>query len=121
MATCEKRRPSPPAAAAGGSEHGRPAPSTNGLPDSEDAFLLQAGVSDIMREALLKVLEARPEEPVDFLAGYFEKLMLCSAEGPPAVAPAPAADGGDLQWHWQLQQRLDRALWYSRQAHHSHR
>ncbi|XP_015266706.1 PREDICTED: tubulin polyglutamylase complex subunit 1 isoform X1 [Gekko japonicus] len=104
MAGNEKRR-LPPA-----SEPGRLAASSNGAPEAEAAFLLQAGVSDMVRGALLKLLEARPEEPVEFLAGYFERLMQSGAEG--------RADGGDppRPLHW----RLDRALWYLRLAHHSH-
>uniref|UniRef100_A0A8D0GX86 Tubulin polyglutamylase complex subunit 1 n=1 Tax=Sphenodon punctatus TaxID=8508 RepID=A0A8D0GX86_SPHPU len=65
----------------------------------------------MVREALLKVLEARPDEPVAFLAGYFEKLVLSSPE---------AGDGGG-DHHGQHQQRLVRALWYVHLAHHSHR
>ncbi|XP_054837222.1 tubulin polyglutamylase complex subunit 1 isoform X2 [Eublepharis macularius] len=105
MADSEKRRPSPAI------EPTRPAVLINCASEAEDAFLLQAGVSDMVRGALLKVLEARPEEPVDFLAGYFNRLMQSSAEA--------TVDGGDpqRQLHW----RLDRALWYLRLAHHSHR
>lgn len=107
MADGDKRRPSPP------SEPGRLAPSSNGVPEAaEAAFLLQAGVGDMVRGALLKLLEARPEEPVEFLTSYFERLTQSSAEG--------RADGGaepPKQLHW----RLDRAFWYLRLAHHSHR
>ncbi|XP_042334820.1 tubulin polyglutamylase complex subunit 1 [Sceloporus undulatus] len=110
MASSEKRRLSPGAAAAAaataGSDQGRPAPAAE--------FLLQSGVSDMVRTALLKVLEARPEEPVDFLAGYFEKLVQSSAE-----AEEAAAEAGDPPW--QLQLRLDRAAWYLSLAHHAQR
>ncbi|XP_066491791.1 tubulin polyglutamylase complex subunit 1 [Tiliqua scincoides] len=111
MAATDKRRSSP----AAGREAGRPTPSANAVPESEAAFLVQAGVNDMVREALLKVLEARPEEPIDFLAGYFEKLVQSSPEAP-STGPA---DGGDPQQHLQL--RLARALWHLRLAHHSHR
>ncbi|XP_025894638.1 tubulin polyglutamylase complex subunit 1 [Nothoprocta perdicaria] len=98
MAACEKRRAAAPPVAAAAREL-----------DSEAEFLLQAGVSAMVREALLKVLEARPEEPVAFLADYFEKLELSGAGGEAGAEPPG------------LPQRLARALWYVRLAHHSHR
>ncbi|NXX87241.1 TPGS1 polyglutamylase, partial [Urocolius indicus] len=79
--------------------------------ESEAEFLLRAGVTAMVREALLKVLEARPEEPVSFLADYFERLVL---GGPAAPGQAAAELPGPPQ-------RLARALWYVRLAHHSHR
>lgn len=114
MAANEKRRSSPAAAAAPGTDQGRSALSTNGVAEGEAEFLLQSGVTDMVREALLKVLEARPEKPVDFLAGYFEKL---TQNSPEAAATEALSDGGDPQ----RQLRLDRALWYLGLAHHSHR
>ncbi|XP_029142638.1 tubulin polyglutamylase complex subunit 1-like [Protobothrops mucrosquamatus] len=117
MAANEKRRSSPAAAAAApaaaGTDQGRSALSANGVAEGEAEFLLQSGVTDMVREALLKVLEARPEKPVDFLAGYFEKLMQSS----PEAATEALSDGGDPQ----RQLSLDRALWYLGLAHHSHR
>ncbi|KAJ7308469.1 hypothetical protein JRQ81_009020 [Phrynocephalus forsythii] len=75
MAASEKRRPPP--AATTGREPSRPVATAtgNGSPEGAAEFLLQARATDLVREALLKVLEARPEEPVDFLAGYFQQLM----------------------------------------------
>lgn len=113
MAVNEKRRSSPAAAAATGTEPSRSVLSANGASEGEAEFLLQSGVTDMVREALLKVLEARPEKPVDFLAGYFEKLTQSS----PEAATEALSDGGDPQ----RQLRLDRALWYLGLAHHSHR
>ncbi|XP_061870970.1 tubulin polyglutamylase complex subunit 1 [Colius striatus] len=107
MATYEKRRA---AAAAPGPGPGLAEPPHAPL-ESEAEFLLRAGVTAMVREALLKVLEARPEEPVSFLADYFERLVLGSpgtAEEAAAQVPGPP-------------QRLARALWYVRLAHHSHR
>ncbi|XP_030073222.1 tubulin polyglutamylase complex subunit 1 [Microcaecilia unicolor] len=97
----EKRRPVPVAAAAVGP-----------VPAGEAEFLRQVGVTGMLREALLTVLEARPEEPVAFLADYFEKLALSRAEETGGEVPGPPA----LQ-----QQRLDRAIWYLRLAHYSQR
>ncbi|XP_064031112.1 tubulin polyglutamylase complex subunit 1 [Pogoniulus pusillus] len=109
MAACERRRAAaaPAAAPAASSGLTEPAGAASGGLGSEAEFLLRAGVTAMVREALLKVLEARPEEPVSFLADYFERLVLGSAE---AAAEPPGQP-----------QRLARALWYVRLAHHSHR
>ncbi|CAM5125992.1 unnamed protein product [Natator depressus] len=109
MAACEKRRSAPAPATGSGFVEPVRAGVGGREPESEAEFLLQAGVTSMVREALLKVLEARPEEPVSFLASYFEKLVLSGPQGGAA---------GDR--HGQ-QQRLVRALWYVRLAHHSHR
>ncbi|XP_015742030.1 tubulin polyglutamylase complex subunit 1 [Coturnix japonica] len=98
MAAYEKRR----AAAA--------TPSSSGMGD-EAEFLLQADITAMVREALLKVLEARPEEPVSFLADYFERLVL---GGSGTTGEAAAELAGPMQ-------RLGRALCYVHLAHHSHR
>ncbi|XP_027756861.1 tubulin polyglutamylase complex subunit 1 [Empidonax traillii] len=109
MAAHEKRRAAAAQGPAGGSglgEPGRAAPGGGGLAeDSAADFLLRAGVTAMVREALLKVLEARPAEPVSFLAEYFERLVPAEAAAEPPGPP----------------QRLARALWYVRLAHHSHR
>ncbi|XP_064252733.1 tubulin polyglutamylase complex subunit 1 [Passer domesticus] len=110
MAAYERRRAAAAPVPAGGSgppEPGRAAPGGGGVPAEGSAadFLLRAGVTAMVREALLKVLEARPAEPVSFLAEYFERLVLAEAAAEPAGPP----------------QRLARALWYVCLAHHSHR
>ncbi|KAK2086768.1 hypothetical protein P7K49_032675 [Saguinus oedipus] len=113
MATVEKRRPTviPPA---GFTDSGRPSVSqAAGATESEEDFLRQVGVTDMLRAALLKVLEARPEEPIAFLAHYFENMGLRSP-----------VNGGTGEPPGQLllqQQRLGRALWHLRLAHHSQR
>ncbi|XP_039589132.1 tubulin polyglutamylase complex subunit 1 isoform X2 [Passer montanus] len=99
MAAYEKRRAAAAPVPAGGSgppEPGRAAPG-GGVPAEGSAadFLLRAGVTAMVREALLKVLEARPAEPVSFLAEYFERLVLAEAAAEPAGPP----------------QRVARALW----------
>lgn len=112
-------RPSPPAAKMAAYEKRRaaaapapaPAPAAGSGLGSEAEFLMRAGVTAMVREALLKVLEARPEEPVSFLADYFERLVLGS---PGAAGEASAELPGPPQ-------RLARALWYVRLAPHSHR
>ncbi|NXD44523.1 TPGS1 polyglutamylase, partial [Copsychus sechellarum] len=109
MAAYEKRRAAAAPVPAGVSalpEPGRAAPGGGGLAEgSASEFLLRAGVTVMVREALLKVLEARPAEPVSFLAEYFERLVLAEAAAEPPGPP----------------QRLARALWYVCLAHHSHR
>ncbi|NXT92136.1 TPGS1 polyglutamylase, partial [Anhinga rufa] len=113
MAAYEKRRAAaaPAPVPVAGSGLAEPAGAAAGGLGSEAEFLLQAGVTAMVREALLKVLEARPEEPVSFLADYFERLVLGS---PGAAGEASAELPGPPQ-------RLARALWYVRLAHHSHR
>ena len=88
-------------------------PRTAATAESEEDFLRQVGVTEMLRAALLKVLEARPEEPIAFLAHYFENMGLRSP-----------ANGGAGEPPGQLllqQQRLGRALWHLRLAHHSQR
>ncbi|NWH82930.1 TPGS1 polyglutamylase, partial [Piaya cayana] len=111
MAAYEKRRAAAAPAPAPSSGLAEAAGAADGGLESEAEFLLRAGVTAMVREALLKVLEARPEEPVSFLADYFERLVLSS---PGAAGDASAEQPGPSQ-------RLARALWYVRLAHHSHR
>ncbi|KAL0611474.1 Tubulin polyglutamylase complex subunit 1 [Plecturocebus cupreus] len=113
MATVEKRRPAviPPA---GFTDSGRQSVSqAAGATENEEDFLRQVGVTEMLRAALLKVLEARPEEPIAFLAHYFENMGLRSPVNGGAGEPP-----GQLLLQ---QQRLGRALWHLRLAHHSQR
>ncbi|XP_056374007.1 tubulin polyglutamylase complex subunit 1 [Hyla sarda] len=89
-----------------------PVPRSQPRPTSEADFLAQTGVRDMLREAVLKLLEARPEEPVVFLADYFEKLGVGAAGG------SKPSDRGS---HVLVQQRLGHVLWYLKLAHHSQR
>ncbi|XP_027328339.3 tubulin polyglutamylase complex subunit 1 [Anas platyrhynchos] len=111
MAAYEKRRAAAAPAPAVGSGPAEPlGAAAGGGPGGEAEFLLRSGVTAMVREALLKVLEARPEEPVSFLADYFERLVLGGPGAAETAAELPAPP-----------QRLARALWYVRLAHHSHR
>ncbi|XP_053556643.1 tubulin polyglutamylase complex subunit 1 [Bombina bombina] len=94
---------------------GSPVPRPPPGPANESEFLAQSGVRDMMRDAVMKVLEARPEDPVVFLAEYFEKLGHSSEER--AAAGAAEAQGPFMHG----QQRICRALWYLKLAHHSQR
>ncbi|XP_076977552.1 tubulin polyglutamylase complex subunit 1 [Tamandua tetradactyla] len=111
MAAVEKRRPAV-APAAGFADTVRPSVSrAAAAAESEEDFLRQVGVTEMLRAALLKVLEARPEEPIAFLAHYFENMGLSSP-----------VNGGEPPGQLLLQQqRLGRALWHLRLAHHSQR
>ncbi|XP_004614844.2 tubulin polyglutamylase complex subunit 1 [Sorex araneus] len=113
MAAIEKRRPAvvPAANYSDGSRSIVPRPAAT--VESEEEFLRQVGVTEMMRAALLKVLEARPEEPIAFLAHYFENMGLRSPVNGGAGEPP-----GQLLLQ---QQRLGRALWHLRLAHHSQR
>lgn len=113
MAAVEKRRPAV-APAASFADSSRPAVSrAAATAESEEDFLRQVGVTEMLRAALLKVLEARPEEPIAFLAHYFENMGLRSPTNGGAGEPP-----GQLLLQ---QQRLGRALWHLRLAHHSQR
>ncbi|XP_008252085.3 tubulin polyglutamylase complex subunit 1 [Oryctolagus cuniculus] len=112
MAAVEKRRPA--ASTASFADSGRPSVSrAAAAAESEEDFLRQVGVTEMLRAALLKVLEARPEEPIAFLAHYFENMGLRSPTNGGAGEPP-----GQLLLQ---QQRLGRALWHLRLAHHSQR
>ncbi|XP_043909830.1 tubulin polyglutamylase complex subunit 1 [Protopterus annectens] len=76
--------------------------------ECEREFLSQSGVRIMLREALMKLLETRPEEPITFLANHFHSLVLNSEGG-----------GGD---QGQMQQSVvNRAMWHLRVAHPSQR
>uniref|UniRef100_A0A1A8PDE9 Tubulin polyglutamylase complex subunit 1 n=1 Tax=Nothobranchius pienaari TaxID=704102 RepID=A0A1A8PDE9_9TELE len=76
--------------------------------DGDRDFLAQAGVGDLLLGAILKMVEARSDDPIDSgsAAG-------CSEEDPQNSGSASAGA--------QEQQRLNRALWHLRLAHHSQR
>ncbi|XP_077476258.1 tubulin polyglutamylase complex subunit 1 [Stigmatopora argus] len=93
-------------------------------PESDQDFLSQAGIGELLRGAVLKMVEARPDDPVGFLADHFGSLAAdmvesgyddqkepCLVDGQPGEGAAGA----------RAQQRLNRALWHLRLAHHSQR
>ncbi|KAL4608086.1 tubulin polyglutamylase complex subunit 1 [Arapaima gigas] len=81
--------------------------------DAERELLSQLGVDTLLQGALLRLLELRPEEPLGFLAQHFANEA--------AEAEGAAARAGAAQQRQQQHQRLDRALWHLRLAHHSQR
>ncbi|XP_036410744.1 tubulin polyglutamylase complex subunit 1 [Megalops cyprinoides] len=83
-------------------------------PDTDEEFLSQLGVGVLLRGALLKLVEARSEDPIGFLADHFSNLASESENG--------AAGCGDGEKDKATQeQRLARALWHLKLAHHSQR
>ncbi|KAJ8274118.1 hypothetical protein COCON_G00087430 [Conger conger] len=83
--------------------------------DTEKEFLSQAGVGVLLRGALLKLVEARSEDPIGFLADHFSNLASEPDNG--------AAGCGDAEQQntAEEQQQLARAMWHLRLAHHSQR
>lgn len=77
--------------------------------DSDREFLEQAGVGELIREAILKMVEARSDDPIGFLADHFCHLASMTESGD-ALGAGP-----------QEQQHLNRALWHLRLVHHSQR
>ncbi|XP_028294344.1 tubulin polyglutamylase complex subunit 1 [Gouania willdenowi] len=83
--------------------------------DSDREFLTQMGVGELLLGAILKMVEARSEDPIGFLADHFCNLS--------SVADSSGAGGGGAggDEEQREQQHLNRALWHLRLAHHSHR
>ncbi|XP_051942014.1 tubulin polyglutamylase complex subunit 1 [Hippocampus zosterae] len=92
---------------------------------SDREFLSQADVGELLRGALLKMVEARPDDPVGFLADHFGSLAAAVVESgsedlkEPRLSNGPSGDEGARGA--RAQQRLNRALWHLRLAHHSQR
>ncbi|XP_026877568.2 tubulin polyglutamylase complex subunit 1 [Electrophorus electricus] len=89
--------------------------SKSGKAETDNEFLSQAGVSSLLRNALLKLVEARSEDPIGFLAEHFSNLASETENG--------TAERGDGQHQHTSheQQRLTTALWHLNLAHHSQR
>ncbi|XP_056152364.1 tubulin polyglutamylase complex subunit 1 [Lampris incognitus] len=87
--------------------------------DGDREFLTQTGVGELIRGALLKMVEAKSEDPIGFLADHFCNLASVSDAG-----TAGCGDGdqlNDCAGAQEQQQHLNRALWHLRLAHHSQR
>uniref|UniRef100_A0A096LTF6 Tubulin polyglutamylase complex subunit 1 n=1 Tax=Poecilia formosa TaxID=48698 RepID=A0A096LTF6_POEFO len=85
--------------------------------DSEREFLEQAGVGDLLRGAILKMVEARSDDPIGFLADHFCNLASVTDSGTAGCGDETGLAGAGAH----EQQRLNRALWHLRLAHHSQR
>lgn len=85
--------------------------------DSDREFLSSARVGELLRGALLKMVEARSDDPIGFLADHF-----CNLASVTETCTGGCGDGDPLSDGAQeAQQRLNRALWHLRLAHHSQR
>ncbi|XP_064184599.1 tubulin polyglutamylase complex subunit 1 [Anguilla rostrata] len=83
--------------------------------DSDKEFLSQTGVGVLLRGALLKLVEARSEDPIGFLADHFSNLASESENGSAGCGDAEQTNTSEEQ------QQLGRAMWHLRLAHHSQR
>lgn len=91
--------------------------------ESDEEFLSQAGVDALLRGALLKLVEARPEDAIGFLAEHFTNEAS-------ETESCGGADGGDGDGGRDREgkcpdaleeQQLNKALWHLSSAHHSQR
>lgn len=84
--------------------------------DGDRDFLTQAGVGELLRGAILKMVEARSDDPIGFLADHFCHLATVTDAG-----DGDQSGSSPLSTGAQEQQHLNRALWHLRLAHHSQR
>ena len=84
--------------------------------ETERDVLSQMGVGELLRGALLKLVESRSDDPIGFLADHFCNLASVTDNG-----AAGCSDGDQPNSGPQEQQYLNRALWHLRLAHHSQR
>ncbi|XP_054597692.2 tubulin polyglutamylase complex subunit 1 isoform X1 [Nothobranchius furzeri] len=90
--------------------------------DGDHDFLAQAGVGDLLLGAILKMVEARSDDPIGFLADHFCNLASVTDSGSAAgCGEEDPQNSGSASAGAQEQQRLNRALWHLRLAHHSQR
>ncbi|KAF3701028.1 Tubulin polyglutamylase complex subunit 1 [Channa argus] len=89
--------------------------------DSDGEFLSQAGVGELLRGAILKMVEARSDDPIGFLADHFCNLASVTEAGRAGCDDGSQLSNGPLSSGAQEQQHLNRALWHLRLAHHSQR
>uniref|UniRef100_A0A1A8BNB4 Tubulin polyglutamylase complex subunit 1 n=1 Tax=Nothobranchius kadleci TaxID=1051664 RepID=A0A1A8BNB4_NOTKA len=90
--------------------------------DGDRDFLAQAGVGDLLLGAILKMVEARSDDPIGFLADHFCNLASVTDSGSAAgCGEEDPQNSGSASAGAQEQQRLNRALWHLRLAHHSQR
>uniref|UniRef100_A0A3B5B1M7 Tubulin polyglutamylase complex subunit 1 n=1 Tax=Stegastes partitus TaxID=144197 RepID=A0A3B5B1M7_9TELE len=89
--------------------------------DSDREFLSQAGVGELLRGAILKMVEARSDDPIGFLADHFCNLASVTDTGTAGCGDEEPLNSGALSAGAQEQQHLNRALWHLRLAHHSQR
>ncbi|CAL8274582.1 unnamed protein product [Merluccius merluccius] len=99
-------------------------PSRTSRAEGDRRLLAQLGVGELLRGAVLKMVEARSDDPVGFLADHFCHLASGSdpADRDPPDRDRDAADGEQGACAQERQHlHINRALWHLRSAHHSHR
>ncbi|XP_053191557.1 tubulin polyglutamylase complex subunit 1 [Scomber japonicus] len=90
--------------------------------DSDRDFLSQAGVGELLRGAILKMVEARSDDPIGFLADHFCNLAsVTETTGTAGCGDGDHLNNGPMSAGAPEQQHLNRALWHLRLAHHSQR
>ncbi|TSP09114.1 Tubulin polyglutamylase complex subunit 1 [Bagarius yarrelli] len=91
--------------------------------ESDEEFLSQAGVGALLRGALLKLAEARPEDAIGFLAEHFtnEASETASSGGGDGGDGDGRRDGEEKYQDALEEQQLNKALWHLSLAHHSQR
>lgn len=89
--------------------------------NTDREFLSQAGVGELLRGAILKMVEARSDDPIGFLADHFCHLASVTETGGGTAGGCGDVDHPNSSPGAQEQQRLNRALWHLRLAHHSQR
>eukprot|EP00064_Thunnus_orientalis_P009990 superscaffoldBa00001312_g10016 len=91
--------------------------------DSDREFLSQAGVGELLRGAILKMVEARSDDPIGFLADHFCNLASVTETtgGTAGCGDGEQLINGPMSAGAPEQQHLNRALWHLRLAHHSQR
>uniref|UniRef100_A0A3Q2CKM4 Tubulin polyglutamylase complex subunit 1 n=1 Tax=Cyprinodon variegatus TaxID=28743 RepID=A0A3Q2CKM4_CYPVA len=111
MADKEKRRSAAPLSGAGKAVKS----------DGDRDFLEQTGVGELLQGAILKMVEARSDDPIGFLADHFCNLASVTDSGSSGCGEEQQRSSGAAGAGEQEQQRLNRALWHLRLAHHSQR
>ncbi|KAI3367569.1 hypothetical protein L3Q82_026415, partial [Scortum barcoo] len=101
--------------------NGNHIPLTNGISAHGDDAAHAAGVGELLRGAILKMVEARSDDPIGFLADHFCNLASVTETGAGGCGDGDQMINGPLSSGAQEQQHLNRALWHLRLAHHSQR
>lgn len=91
--------------------------------EGDEEFLSHAGVDALLQGALLKLVEARPEDPIGFLAEHFtNEASETESGGGGDGGDGDGGRGGEGRYQDALEeQQLNKALWHLSSAHHSQR
>lgn len=90
--------------------------------ERDEEFLTQAGVGALLRGALLKLAEIRPEDAIGFLAEHFTNEASENASRGGDGGDGDGRRDGEEKYQDALEeQKLNKALWHLSLAHHSQR